>query len=91
MAIASEALDRHLHIKVKPDAVVVKLAKDAIPQYHVGHAQRMVKIRASLTGITLLGNNFSGVSINDCIAEAMRASDGIILAMRNGSFRVAQN
>lgn len=71
-------LCKHLSISCEPDAWHIKVAKDAIPQYGVGHlalAERVKKTIAQLSHhITLLGSAWHGVAVNDCIAEAARIS-----------------
>jgi oxygen-dependent protoporphyrinogen oxidase len=45
----------------------------AIPQYMVGHAERVAKLEAqvaALGGLHLGGNSFYGIGINDCTARA---------------------
>ena len=45
----------------------------AIPQYHLGHLQRVTWIRERLVrypGLFLGGNAFDGVAINDCTEQA---------------------
>jgi protoporphyrinogen/coproporphyrinogen III oxidase len=69
--LALDALNRHLGITTCPDTLAIHYAKNAIPQYHVGHAQRVEEIERQFPhNITLLGNSFRGVAINDCIANA---------------------
>jgi oxygen-dependent protoporphyrinogen oxidase len=74
IAIALEALKRQLGIEEKPDAIAVKVAAEAIPQYYVGHQERLHQIEAESRKISqrffLLGSSFYGVSLNDCIARA---------------------
>jgi oxygen-dependent protoporphyrinogen oxidase len=46
----------------------------AIPQYHLGHLERVVRIEARLTrhpGLFLGGNAYYGVALNDCTAQGM--------------------
>jgi oxygen-dependent protoporphyrinogen oxidase len=74
IAIAREGLERHLGIRAKPDVVTVKLATQAIPQYTMGHSKRVAEITRGLQLLSprlrLLGNSYSGVAVNDCIAAA---------------------
>ncbi|HEV3145158.1 MAG TPA: protoporphyrinogen oxidase [Gemmataceae bacterium] len=45
----------------------------AIPQYHVGHLQRLARIESQLTrhpGLFLAGNAYHGVALNDCTEQA---------------------
>jgi len=45
----------------------------AIPQYHVGHLERLARIeqrRRTHSGLFLGGNAYRGVAINDCVEQA---------------------
>lgn len=49
--------------------------KRAIPQYHLGHLDRLGRIerrRAGLPGLFLGGNGLRGVALNDCVADGSR-------------------
>jgi len=73
--VAKKALAKHLNIYQAPDALHVKISRHAIPQYEVGHKQRVDKINAHLPkNLKLLGASYYGVSVNDCIAQAARFS-----------------
>lgn len=75
-ALAREAVARHLHIGKEPDAWYIHIAKAAIPQYMVGHAATVAGIQRDIAKlsphITLLGNSWHGVAVNDCIEEAAK-------------------
>ncbi len=81
IGIALKALDKHLGIKRLPDFAACRLAKKAIPQYTVGHDERLYKIKKRLSTLTgrihFLGNSFCGVSVNDCIAGAESLSNSL--------------
>ena len=50
----------------------------SMPQYHVGHLERVERIEArlaSLPGLVLAGNAYSGPGIPDCIRSGERAAD----------------
>lgn len=52
----------------------------AIPQYHVGHLERVRRIEAALRrhpGLFLTGNAFRGVALNDCTLDAVRTADAV--------------
>jgi oxygen-dependent protoporphyrinogen oxidase len=74
--IAEDALKRHLGIQHPPDVVRVTPIHRAIPQYRIGHHERvsrfMEEARARYPNLTILGNHFHGVSVNDCISCAIR-------------------
>lgn len=49
-----------------------------MPQYHVGHLQRVKRIReqvASLPGLSLAGNAYTGLGIPDCVRSGEAAAD----------------
>jgi len=55
----------------------------SMPQYHVGHMQRVKQIEArlaALPGLVLAGNAYSGLGIPDCIRSGEVAADSIIEA-----------
>lgn len=60
-------------VDAEPDFVRVYRHEQAIPQYNVGHAQRLENIELSLQkypGLILTGNAYRGVALNDCVANA---------------------
>lgn len=77
--LALEGVQRHLGIYGQPDAMQTTVAREAIPQYILGH-QAMVKelkdevSRKFLGRVVLCGSAWHGVAVNDCIANAKRAS-----------------
>lgn len=81
-AITLEAIGRHLGITAEPDVISVQIAKSAIPQYNVGHGLRVSEIHQRIADLfpsmTLIGNSFEGVSVNDCIANAKVAVQDVL-------------
>jgi protoporphyrinogen/coproporphyrinogen III oxidase len=52
----------------------------SMPQYHLGHLERVKRIDerlASLPGLTLAGNAFTGLGISDCIRTGEAAAEQI--------------
>jgi oxygen-dependent protoporphyrinogen oxidase len=52
-----------------------------IPQYTLGHAERLAIIRDQLVGISGLwvaGNSYGGVSVNACVEEAPRIAEEVL-------------
>jgi oxygen-dependent protoporphyrinogen oxidase len=48
-----------------------------LPQYVVGHADRVAAIEARLReqpGLTLIGNSYQGLAVNACISTARRTA-----------------
>jgi len=61
-----------------PDFTRVARYPQGMPQFHVGHLQRVQEIRKkaeSLTGLKLAGNYFEGVGVPDCIQSGEQAAD----------------
>jgi oxygen-dependent protoporphyrinogen oxidase len=52
----------------------------ALPQYNVGHAQKVKEIREALNrlpGLGLAGNYLAGRSIGDCVDTGFQAADQV--------------
>lgn len=78
---ALEGIRRHLGIYKKPDALLVGQAKQAIPQYTLGHFKRVEKLKQIMPpSMLLLGNSYEGVSVNDCMAHARQVVEGLSLS-----------
>ena len=76
--LALDSIRRHLDISTCPDTIAIHYAKNAIPQYHVGHEERVLQVEKTLPpNVSLLGNSFKGIAINDCIANAYKAVDAL--------------
>ncbi|VHO04136.1 protoporphyrinogen oxidase [Candidatus Rhabdochlamydia sp. T3358] len=69
--IALLSIRRHLKISIQPDVVSFKRALSAIPQYTVGHLERMESLysefQQKIPRCYLLGNYRVGVSVDYCI------------------------
>ncbi len=75
------ALRGLLGIKGEPSLVDICPYPAAIPQYHVGHAdklERLSVVTAPLKGLRLAGNYLAGVSINDCIRLGKRVAQEVL-------------
>ncbi|WP_455199330.1 protoporphyrinogen oxidase [Kaarinaea lacus] len=69
-------------VDVDPDFVRVYCHEWAIPQYNVGHQQRLETINEAMQkfpGLYLTGNAYKGVSLNDCVANAYKLAKAIKL------------
>lgn len=67
-------------IKADPDFVKIYRHPKAIPQYNVGHAERVARLEALAAnhpGLYLSGNALRGVSVNDCVANAFNLAGKI--------------
>ena len=82
---ARDAIARHLGISRPPDALRVTIARQAIPQYGVGHHLRLRAIEETLSQfsdgrIFLTGSSWYGVAVNDCIAHAKTIAENFSLS-----------
>lgn len=81
--MASSLLERHLGITDAPKVARTRLQRNAIPQYTVGHIQRMRELSRAVredfkNRLTLAGAWYGGVGVTDCIRQAyLAASYGV--------------
>jgi oxygen-dependent protoporphyrinogen oxidase len=70
-------LRKTMKIKQQPEFSVVSRWKNAMPQYTVGHKDRIHALREeaarSIPGVVLTGSSFEGVGIPDCIRQGEQA------------------
>lgn len=83
--MAKAVLKRHLGIDKEPTVIRVGLQKDCIPQYTVGHRERMAQT-SSLLGrfegrLRVAGSSYKGVGLNDCV----RAASDVVQGLLDGS------
>ncbi|MBS0625643.1 MAG: protoporphyrinogen oxidase [Verrucomicrobia bacterium] len=71
---ALDALQKHLEIKIAPDFIEARLAKNAIPQFEVGHAEKIAhfekQVQIKFPHLSLAGNYFSGASLEACVQRS---------------------
>ena len=78
MALAREELKALAGVTASPVFTEVIRWTRGIPQYNVGHLERVAAIDAALArlpGLHLAGNAYKGVGINDCIRNALALGD----------------
>lgn len=85
LEMARSLLQRHLGIKDEPEAWQVNLQKDCIPQYTVGHQERLKKAHNNLWRdykgrLRVVGNWMAGVGVNDCLRSAW----DVVRSLRDG-------
>ena len=74
---AHSELQRVLGISSEPRVIAITRYARSIPQYNIGHAERVRRIEsllASIPGLSLVGNYLHGVSTGECIKEADRVA-----------------
>jgi oxygen-dependent protoporphyrinogen oxidase len=68
-------------ITAEPDFLRIYRHEMAIPQYTVGHLERLKSIETLLgkhPGLFLTGNAYRGISVNDCIENSAKLAEKII-------------
>ena len=80
IAIVQGELRALLGVTGTPDFTRVARYTSAMPQYHVGHLDRVARIEAEtavLPGLALAGNAYHGVGIPDCIHSGEQAAESL--------------
>jgi oxygen-dependent protoporphyrinogen oxidase len=75
-----------LRIENAPIFSEISRWRQSMPQYEVGHTARAMTIAervASLPGLALAGNAYSGVGIPDCIRSGETAADSLFHVLQN--------
>jgi len=70
-----------LGIRGEPALSVVTRWREAMPQYHVGHVERVAKIEdrvATIPGFELAGNAYHGIGVPQCIHTGEQAAERIL-------------
>ena len=60
---------------------------ESMPQYRVGHARRVARIRElerRIPSLALAGNAYDGVGLSDCVRSAESAVDGQLARDHDG-------
>lgn len=80
--IVLEDLNKTMNITANPDFVVISRWKDSMPQYTVGHKQRIEVVKNKLTeelpGVFLAGSSFEGLGLPDCIDQGEAAVEKVL-------------
>lgn len=75
--IVLKDLNKTMNITAKPEFSVISRWKNAMPQYTVGHKERVAKVRNEmhhlLPGVFLAGSSFEGIGVPDCIDQGENA------------------
>uniref|UniRef100_A0AAV2MFM6 Protoporphyrinogen oxidase n=1 Tax=Knipowitschia caucasica TaxID=637954 RepID=A0AAV2MFM6_KNICA len=79
---AVSAVTTHLGVKQLPVWSNVALHRDCIPQYYLGHAQRVELMRSWIRDadlpLSLVGSSYDGVSVNDVIFSGRTAAESLL-------------
>ena len=66
--------------KVEPKAIAVHVWKKAIPQYEIGHLERLAKVESELQksqGLYISANFIGGIALGDCIRRSIQEANKI--------------
>ena len=88
VATAVKTMQDTLEIRGEPTLVDICPYPDAIPQYYLGHGQRIAQLRefvAAIPGLHLAGNYLDGVSINDCVRVGKETAHAVLEATAAGA------
>ncbi|XP_062961124.1 protoporphyrinogen oxidase isoform X4 [Cynocephalus volans] len=79
---AQEAAATQLGLKEPPSHCLVHLHKNCIPQYTLGHWQKLESAKQFLAAqklpLTLAGASYEGVAVNDCIESGRQAAVSVL-------------
>ncbi|MDG5473419.1 protoporphyrinogen oxidase [Jeotgalibacillus sp. ET6] len=81
-AIVLNDLNRIMNLDAKPDWTIVTRWIDAMPQYTVGHRERLADVRNEMQrtfpGVYLAGGSYDGIGLPDCIDQGEKAADNVL-------------
>jgi oxygen-dependent protoporphyrinogen oxidase len=80
LAVVRHDLSDLLHISAQPELTRIARWPASMPQYQVGHPDRIARIAArvgALSGLRLAGNAYTGVGIPDCIRGGEEAAESL--------------
>ena len=84
-ALACEALDRAIGLKSGPSRTWVMRQPNAIPQYTLGHRERVAAVMkriGAFPGLYVAGNAYRGVSVGSILEDADRVAGWLMHAAR---------
>jgi oxygen-dependent protoporphyrinogen oxidase len=83
--IATEEIAELLGARGSPKLAIVARWSQSMPQYHLGHLQRVARIEsrvAEIHGLALAGNAFRGVGIPQVVASGEAAAERVLESLR---------
>ena len=84
--VVLDDLNKIMCINVEPDFTLVSRWKNAMPQYNVGHKERIGEWKKLLSkefpGVLLAGSSFEGLGIPDCIDQGVAAVGEVVKFLR---------
>jgi oxygen-dependent protoporphyrinogen oxidase len=87
IALVQHELRALIGVTAEPIDALVTRWGGALPQYAVGHVERVRRIRAAVDrvpGLAVCGATYDGVGIPACIASAYAAADRVVNSAAGG-------
>ncbi|MCM3114352.1 protoporphyrinogen oxidase [Neobacillus sp. MER 74] len=88
--IVLDDLKKIMDITTNPDFSIISRWKNSMPQYTVGHKQRVTDIikhmNAELPGVFLAGASYGGVGLPDCIDQGEAAVKNVLDYLKKENF-----
>lgn len=88
VAVARGELGQLLGISGEPNVVLISRYEQAMPQYYVGHGERIKQVEAALEqlpGLYFTGNAFGGVGIPFCICKSEKVAEKVAAQLKDAS------
>ncbi|WP_409239883.1 protoporphyrinogen oxidase [Streptomyces sp. PA5.6] len=88
VALAAAELAEVTGVSGPPLASRVSRWEAAVPQYTVGHLERVARIRegvAAQRGLAVCGAAYDGVGVGQCVASALKAAEEVLGELRTGA------
>ena len=89
LQIVATELNPLLGIRGQPTLTRITRWPNVMPQYHVGHLERVTRIDAEvarLPGIELAGNSYCGVGIPHCIHSGELAAERVLNSIQQSTY-----
>ena len=89
-AIVRNELQQAMGIRTPPYFSRVIRHPRGIPQYDLGHLDRVATIDqalAELPGLWVAGNSYHGIAVNACVEEAPKVADAVINHLKRSGVR----
>jgi oxygen-dependent protoporphyrinogen oxidase len=80
-ALAHREVAPILQIRAVPVFSHVQIYRRALPQYNIGHGDRLMaleRLRADVPGLFLVGNYFRGPAIGNCVELGLAAAEALV-------------
>ena len=84
LAFARQELREVMGVTAEPRLAHVMWHREALPQYTLGHRDRVRRVEAAVElvdGLEVAGNSYHGVGIPDCVVSGERAAERLLVAL----------